>query len=189
MHVLHTHPGLADQIKQLEESRDKHAAALAEIDLLLNRISQTLKSPHPPGPLSSPSGTAEWANALGNSSTIGEVGRRKYHKMELTGDQAVLAFVKERGIATTAEINAQWRAEGRGGVANNAIVRLLKRGELVRETSQGSRGGRYRYQDEIRRHNLADSAQESTGEGTLPLAADSNGGPDYFSTDPHLAQA
>jgi arginine repressor len=182
MHVLHTHPGLADQIKQLEESRDKHAAALAEIDQLLNRISQTLKSLHPSSQLSSPSVTAGWT-------AMGEGGRRKYHKMELTGDQAVVAFVKKRGIATTAEINAQWRAEGRGGVANNAIVRLLKRGELVRETSQGSRGGRYRHQDEIRRHNLAETAHESAGEGAMPSAANSNDGSHYFSANPQLSQS
>ena len=158
MHVLNdTGHGLAFQIKQLEESRERHAAAVAEIDHLLGRIGEAINSVHPSSPMASAkaigNGSATWNARLGNaSSLLLEGGRRKYHKMERTGDQSVVAFIKESGTATTAEINAHWRAEGRGGVANNAIVRLLKRGELVRELSPGSRSGLYRCGDATNEH-------------------------------------
>jgi hypothetical protein len=70
---------------------------------------------------------------------------RRYRKLALTGENAIVAFVQRRGRASTAEINEHWRAEGRGGVANNAIVRLMKRGALVREPIPGNRGSWYRY--------------------------------------------
>lgn len=159
MYILHTHPGLADRIKQLEESREKHAAALAEIDQLLSRISQALKSSSQSTILSEPLDSLTWETGAGNGSKLfGENGHRKYHKMELTGDQAVVAFVRSRGTATTAEINAQWRADGRGGVANNAIVRLLKRGELARQPNPGSRGGRYHSPHDSQRNDGSDAS-------------------------------
>jgi hypothetical protein len=72
----------------------------------------------------------------------------------MTGEEAILAFVNQHGRATTAEINAHWRSEGRGGVANNAIVRLLKRGELVREPVPGTRGSYYRCQSPDPAHSM-----------------------------------
>ena len=161
MYVLHTHESLADQIKRLEESRAKHAAALGEIDQLLNRISHALKSS---GTSDTPSTGVPWQNGVADTSRLfGENGRRKYRKLELTGDQAVIAFVRTRGTATTAEINAQWRSEGRGGVANNAIVRLLKRAELVRETNHESRGGRYHAPVYLKCTDPAVASQHGTG--------------------------
>ena len=177
MYVLHTHESLADQIKRLEESRTRHAAALGEIDQLLNRISQALKSTGIPD---APSTGTPWQSSVENRLRIfGENGRRKYRKMELTGDQAVIAFVRARGSATTSEINAQWRAEGRGGVANNAIVRLLKRAELVRETNHGSRGGRNHAPAEPQRQDPAVSSQRDTGATTPSSSLNLNSEPQY----------
>src|SRR5947209_6793366 len=137
MDDTHACDGLVDKLKRLEESREKHLAALTEIDRLLGRISITLDSMVPTEVRNKPPVTE--ADIPGDprdqrAVVRVEVGpRRRYVKLGLTGDQGIVAFVRERGVATTAEINAQWHAEGRGGAANNAIVRLLKRGELVRE--------------------------------------------------------
>ena len=136
-----THKGLAEQIRRLEKSRQKHAAALAEIDQLLHQIGEALRSS------SSASQTIPEAKAmeLTLARPVSHGPGRRYRKLALTGEKAIVAFVQRRGRASTSEINEHWRAEGRGGVANNAIVRLMKRGALVREPIPGNRGSWYRY--------------------------------------------
>jgi hypothetical protein len=152
MHREVTRSDLADQVRRLEVSRQQHIAALAQIDQLLTRIGDAVRklhvtAPQGPGgerdlglrfePYRQPDEAAEAPARPG--------GRRRYRKAELTGEQAVIAFVRRQGSATTAEINRQWRMEGRGGAANNAILQLLRRGELVREPIPGQRrGSRYR---------------------------------------------
>jgi hypothetical protein len=152
MHREVTRSDLADQVRRLEASRQQHIAALAQIDQLLSRIGDALRKLHVTGPQSA-RGEQELGIRLEHHAPAGEAGevsarqggRRRYRKAELTGEQAVIAFVRRQGSATTAEINRQWRIEGRGGAANNAILQLLRRGELVREPISGQRrGSRYR---------------------------------------------
>jgi hypothetical protein len=146
MQTRPTHKGLAEQIRRLEKSRQKHAAALAEIDQLLHQIGEALRS-SAASPQSNHEGKA-LELALARPSI--HAPSRRYRKLALTGEKAIVAFVQRRGRASTAEINEHWRAEGRGGVANNAIVRLMKRGALVREPIPGNRGSWYRYGGESR---------------------------------------
>jgi hypothetical protein len=70
--------------------------------------------------------------------------RRRYQKLPQTGEESVLTFVREHGNPSTAEINDHWRGEGRPGVANPTVARLLKRGALRRENDPTVRGSRYR---------------------------------------------
>src|SRR5205814_31141 len=48
-----------------------------------------------------------------------------------------------RGEPTTAEVNAHWRAEGRRGVANAEITRLIRAGSIRRVSDPAVRDSRY----------------------------------------------
>ena len=44
---------------------------------------------------------------------------------------------------STAEINAAWKKEGRGGTADNTLTKLVKDSKLKRESVEGQRGSIY----------------------------------------------
>jgi hypothetical protein len=124
---------LAEKIRQLQEDRGRHARAIAEIDEVLGRIQHAL------GGLGGAS-----APVAGLDAPEGARVRRRYQKLPQTGEESVLTFVREHGNPSTAEINDHWRGEGRPGVANPTVARLLKRGALRRENDPTVRGSRYR---------------------------------------------
>ena len=76
--------------------------------------------------------------------TTKKTGRRKRGTFSRTGEESVLAFVKELGQATAGDVNKKWTAEGRGGSADNTLGRLVKENKLVREDVPGQRGGVYK---------------------------------------------
>lgn len=125
---------LAEKIRQLQEDRGRHARAIAEIDDVLARIQSAL------GALGGPSATGLEAVLAGSEPRV----RRRYQKLPQTGEESVIAFVRAHGNPSTAEINDHWRGEGRPGVANPTVARLLKRGALHRENDPTVRGSRYR---------------------------------------------
>jgi hypothetical protein len=124
---------LIQQIRALQADRQRHAEALARIDQTLAQIGQMII----------PSGPADAALPL-DRVAVAAGKHRKYRKLPLTGEQFIVDLIRRQGSATTLEINRAWRAEGRGGVANNTIGRLLQRHEIVREALNGQRGSRYR---------------------------------------------
>jgi hypothetical protein len=142
---------LIAQLQALQADRARHAQAIAKIDATLQRISDMLGpmemnkgSEAPPmvlagGGAALPLSLAQPPLAVPHSSRP-----RKYRKLELTGEEFIIEWIRQHGSATTLEINAAWRAQGRGGVANNAIGRLLRRKQVVREPMANQRGSRYR---------------------------------------------
>jgi hypothetical protein len=119
---------LAGKIRQLQADRQRHAQAIADIDQVLREVEEALaviRGEPVPQPPSSPA-------------------KRRYQKLPTTGEESVLAFVRQHRNPTTAQINAHWRGEGRPGVANPTLARLLKRGWLRREDDPKVRGSRYR---------------------------------------------
>ena len=128
---------LAEKIRQLQADRQQHAQAINEIDQVLNRVENALaelRGMRPSGRIT---------HDLTSASAGGERPRRHYQKFELTGEESVLEFIRRQGSPSTAEINANWHAEGRTGVANPILARLLKRGLLERELDPTVRGSRY----------------------------------------------
>lgn len=133
---------ILDEIQRLQADRQKHVDALNRIDDVLKKIASTL-AVTPIGEI--PSDAARRVNTTSAASRDAAAdARRKYNKLPLTGEQFILAYVREHGTATTLEINAAWRQQGRGGVANNALGRLVKQGLLTREPLNDQRGSRYR---------------------------------------------
>jgi hypothetical protein len=129
---------LAEKIRLLQEDRERHARAIDEIDQVLERIQRALTALQ---------GGTDWPPLTSGPHVGKEEGarpRRRYQKLALTGEESVLAFVREHGRPTTSEINDHWKSEGRPGVANPTVARLLKRGLLKREEDPSGRGSRYR---------------------------------------------
>jgi hypothetical protein len=130
---------LAEKIRLLQIDRQRHAQAIAEIDAVLSRIQQALAALQGRG--------SELVASTGGSVLPpvpeGERPRRRYQKLPQTGEESVLDFIRRHGKPTTAEINEHWRSEGRPGVANPTVARLLKRGLLKRQNDPAVRGSRY----------------------------------------------
>ena len=73
----------------------------------------------------------------------GKVARKDATLKPITGAQAVLHFVQGTGGATTAEIVAHWKLQGRGGKVDNTITKLVLSNRLRRQAIKGARGSRY----------------------------------------------
>ena len=73
--------------------------------------------------------------------TSKKAGRKKF---KVTGEQSVIDFLNQKGSATTAEINANWKRQQRGGIVGNILTKFVKIGTLRREQVEGERGSRYR---------------------------------------------
>ena len=71
-------------------------------------------------------------------------GARKRKTFKISGEQAILNFVKKKRTATTADINKAWKAQGRGGSADNALSIMTADRRLKRENIKGARGSIYR---------------------------------------------
>lgn len=117
---------MTEMIRQLEADRERHARAMAEIDQVLQQVGHIL------GALDGQPGLPPL-----------ELNFAKRRSFELTGEQSVLKFVRERGNPSTAEINTHWKAEGRRGLVNVTLLHLIKRGQLRRESDPTVRGSRY----------------------------------------------
>ena len=130
---------LVEKIRRLQSDREEHAQAINEIDKVLGRVENALQALKA---MTTKSGQA--TGDAGAAVDPNQKPRRHYQKFELTGEASVMEFIRNGENPTTAEINANWHAEGRTGVANPILARLLKRGQLQREQDPTVRGSRYR---------------------------------------------
>ena len=103
------------EIRRLQSDRAKHFAALQRIDEVLQRISVALTQQG----LSDGAPSSQPKRARGEAREAEKAepstGRRKYNKLAQTGEEFILDYVRQRKMATTLEINAAWRGQGRGG--------------------------------------------------------------------------
>ena len=68
---------------------------------------------------------------------------RKRGRFAVSGDQSILTFVQGAATPSTADVNAHWTKEGRGGKADKALSTLVKAGKLKRIVVEGERKSRY----------------------------------------------
>lgn len=132
---------LINEIKAIQLDRQKHADAIAKIDATLARIGAMLTATGQPF-----AGLDELKAELSAADFEGDGSRRarKYKKLEQTGKEFIVDFLRQKGPSTTAAINRAWRGQGRGGVANNILGVLLKEGSITRAPAEGRRGSVYR---------------------------------------------
>ena len=132
---------LTDRIQELLNQRQGHVDALATIDQTLAGIHSLLgvvKPGRKPGPKPAAAPPAVEAPVA-----LPRKRGWKRGKFATTGQESILAFVKERKNPTTKQINANWKQEGRGGTADSLLGSLVKVKQLKRKKLGGKLGSQY----------------------------------------------
>jgi hypothetical protein len=129
--AINTTPDLiASRIQQLLSDRQEHVEALAAIDATLAKVGVVLNGK-----------TAPHRAAV--TSTPAKGRRRPRRRFSISGEESVLGLIKKQGGATTNEVKFHWKAEGRGGTADNMLTKLVKEKKLKRTPLKDQRGSRY----------------------------------------------
>jgi hypothetical protein len=69
--------------------------------------------------------------------------KRVRRKFAVSGEQAILDFVKSKSNPMGREIEKHWSSEGRAGTAANLLSKLVKEKKLKRTPLKDERGSRY----------------------------------------------
>lgn len=128
---LGTAAALADLIDKMQVQRKEHLAAVAQIDALFERFG--IHAPE----------RRRGRKPAAMTGTVAPAGRRHRRKFKVSGNDLILAFVKERGKAVTSEITEHWRRNKRSGKADNPLSVMVKNGLLKRKKMAGERGSTY----------------------------------------------
>ena len=129
---------LETAITSLQAERQKHADALAAIDALFSRLGITPRA-------GKRRGRAPGSRTVKTVKAAKGRKRRPRRKFKTSGNDSIMAFVKEAGAKgrTGAEIDKHWKKEGRSGSAYVNLGQLVKAKKLKREKIKGGRGSRY----------------------------------------------
>jgi len=68
-------------------------------------------------------------------------GKRRW--FSVTAEQSILDFISRSESPTTKEVNQHWKAEGRGGTADNTLSLMVKKKAIKRVPLEGKHGSRY----------------------------------------------
>jgi len=128
-------------VSRLQNERAEHVAKIESIDrtfsslgIAVSPISKARRVGRPAGrPVGRPVGSVNRKK-----------GKRTRGKFEVSGEQAVLDFVKQNKVVTTKQVNDFWVGQGRKGKADNALSKLSREGKLQRKNIKGERGSQYR---------------------------------------------
>jgi len=135
-------------IEELKQERQQHVDAIERIDSLCEQYGIDPKTLTGNGAASrspSKSGSTQPARrkTAGGRSTTRKRRKGVRGSYSRTGEESVLAFVKQHGSPTAKEVNEHWQAEGRGGKADSALSKLVADGRLKRVKNKSGRGSRY----------------------------------------------
>jgi len=125
-------------IAQLISKRAMYTKGLAEIDALFAKYGITINGNAP-----RPTRAAAPRSSASPTTTSAKQSRRGRRKFSQTADELVLSMVKAKPILPTAEINAAWKKNGRGGTADNTLGKLVKERKLKRTPIKDGRGSSY----------------------------------------------
>ena len=126
-------------IQTLQQERQDHVAAIAEIDAVFATLGITPTPAKKRG--RKPSAAAVSAPPTATKPK-GKRRRRSKAVDGMTGEQFLLALLAKAKLST-AEVNAKWKGSGRKGGANNLLGLLVKDGKLKRAEATGMRGSVY----------------------------------------------
>lgn len=138
---------LIEMINDLQTQRQEHVDAIATIDEVFTTCGiqpQERRRPgRPPGrkagkPVAAAAAVKDIAGRKGQ--------RRTRRKFAVSGLDSVMGFVKSTGKkgATTTEIVAHWKSEGRSGNGYTTLTQLVKEKKLTKEKLKGAKGSRYK---------------------------------------------
>jgi len=135
---------VADRIRSLLEERQRLLESLARIDGTLARIAEVLGTATPTAPAVASASAATTVRPSVGAPPAAPARRRGAGKYKLTAEQMIVEFVGSRKEgATTHDIRAHWTAQGRPGVPDYVISRLVKDGILNRQRLGGKSGSRF----------------------------------------------
>ena len=129
---------LPDRVQALIDERQRHTDAISGIDKILAGIAASLGIATPRKPERPP--------GIPSATTAAKPKRRRTRRnYGTTGDESVLAFIKQNRNATTSEVKAHWASEDRRGTADNVLSKLFREGKVKRKAlGKGIRGSRWR---------------------------------------------
>lgn len=137
-------------INQLRQERQQHEAAIAEIDATFKAfgiVGSTTSGRSGGGKKGKKRADAEAPSKgkrRGRKPAADKRGSSRKapwsRKFEMTGDQLIMTFVREKGGATTEDIRKHWEASGRRGKAENNLTLLVKGGKLKRSKLDSTQG-------------------------------------------------
>jgi hypothetical protein len=130
-------------LSQLLSKRSEYVNGLQEIDGLFSKWGIKVEPPNgrgrkPGRPKMSQISTVMVAPAAGNGRK-----RRKRGRFSHTADEFILSLLQGDKKLETKDINAAWKAAGRGGRADQPLAKMVKDGKLKRMKVKGERGSRY----------------------------------------------
>lgn len=128
-------------VSKLQNERADHVARIEAIDrtfsslgIAVSPITKARRVGRPAGrPVGRPVGSVNRKK-----------GKRTRGRFAVSGEQAVLDFVKQNKVVTTKQVNDFWVGQGRKGKADNALSKLTREGKLQRKNIKGERGSQYR---------------------------------------------
>jgi hypothetical protein len=155
MPAITSSSNLSELIERLETEKAQHQESAAAVTSTLEEISGLLGSllgggsvshAAPSRPMAmrkapSPMASASKAQPAKSPSPRGR-GRGR-SKFAMSGEEAILAFVRQRTNPTTADVQANWKSQGRGSSADNLLSKLVKERKLKREPNKQGKGSRY----------------------------------------------
>lgn len=140
---------LQDLIKQLTTIRKEHVRALEEIEntfrmfglerLLKDGAGKKRGAKKTATAAKAPKAAAKAPKAV----KAPKAASKKRGSFEITGDELILRFVKDKGGATTEQIRKHWEASNRGGKSDNNLTNLVKSGKLLRSKDPNGPGSLY----------------------------------------------
>jgi hypothetical protein len=131
---------LAGNIEKLLAEKKHHTEALNRIDSTLRQISDLLGVVAKRGP-GRPPKTSAPAPKKQVEATPPLKGKRRW--FSVTAEQSILDFIARNGSPTTKEVNKHWKAEGRGGTADNTLSLMVKHGKIKRIQVEGQKRSQY----------------------------------------------
>ena len=127
--------GITTRIHVLLKERSEHESAIGKIEATLSAIEAALGV--------STKAKSSPTTGKKRGPKPGSNRRRKRGLFAQSGDESILAFVRSAGMPTTKDVNKHWKAEGRGGSADNALTKLVKIKKIKRTAIKGERGSKY----------------------------------------------
>ncbi|HEY8750302.1 MAG TPA: hypothetical protein VIM11_20125 [Tepidisphaeraceae bacterium] len=136
---------LTARIQQLLDDRQRHADALGAVEQTLAQIGALLGGTSNGSALRKPGRPPTVQQTPPADKPARKRGRKTF---AMTAEQFVVGFVKQNKKPVSREINAAWKAEGRGHTADNTLGKLVREKKLKRVPLVGNGGARIRW----RRH-------------------------------------
>jgi hypothetical protein len=132
------------QLEKLLAEKQHHTAALHRIDETLEKVGSLLGlNTHASVRRGRPPKAAPAATPVAVKAAAPQKHKGKRRWFSVTAEQSILDFISKSSSPSTKEVNRHWKAEGRGGTADNTLSLMVKKRAIKRVPIEGQHGSRY----------------------------------------------